>query len=100
VITAGTALFSNRAPPPNLEQLVARIAPRSVLFIYAEHGQPNEINLTQKYYAAAGEPKALWQVPAAGHTHGLSVRPREYERRVLAFFDHALAGRKSSGSPR
>jgi dienelactone hydrolase len=92
VITAGTALFSNQAPPPNLEQLVARIAPRSVLFIYAEHGQPNEINLTQKYYAAAGEPKALWQVPGAGHTHGLSVRPREYERRVLAFFNHALAG--------
>jgi uncharacterized protein len=93
VITAGTAFFSNQAPPPNLEQLVARIAPRSVFFIYAEHGQPNEINLTQKYYAAAGEPKALWQVPAAGHTHGLSVRPREYERRVLAFFDRALPDR-------
>jgi fermentation-respiration switch protein FrsA (DUF1100 family) len=91
VITAGTALFANRAPPPNLVQLVARIAPRPVLFIYAERGQPNEINLTQKYYAAAGEPKALWRVPEAGHTHGLAVRPLEYERRVLAFFDQALA---------
>jgi dienelactone hydrolase len=93
VITAGTALFSNQAPPPNLKGLVARIAPRSVLFIYGEHGQPNEINLTQKYYKWAGEPKALWEVPDAGHTRGLSVRPREYQRRVLTFFDLALAKR-------
>ena len=91
VITAGTALFSNQVPPPNLKGLVARIAPRSVFFIYAEHGQPNEINLTQKYYERAGEPKKLWRVPDAGHTHGLSVRPREYERRVVAFFDRELA---------
>jgi dienelactone hydrolase len=90
VITAGTALFSNQGPPPNLKRLVARIAPRAVFFIYAEHGQPNEINLTQKYYEDAGNPKALWKVPAASHTHGLAVRPREYERRVLAFFDRAL----------
>jgi hypothetical protein len=92
VITAGTALFSNRTPPPNLKNLVARIAPRSVFFIYGEAGQTNEINLTQKYYAAAGEPKSLWQVANAGHTRGLSVRPREYERRVLAFFDRRLRG--------
>jgi uncharacterized protein len=93
VITAGTALFSNRTPPPNLKNLVARIAPRSVFFIYAEAGQPNEINLTQKYYAAAGEPKSLWEVQNAGHTRGLTVRPREYERRVLSFFDRHLRGR-------
>lgn len=34
VITASTAIFSNQAPPPNLKQLVARIAPRSVFFVY------------------------------------------------------------------
>jgi uncharacterized protein len=93
VITAGTALFSNQVPPPNLERLVARIAPRAVFFIYAEHGQPNEIDLTQKYYEDAGKPKALWKAPAASHTHGLAVRPREYERRVFAFFDRALRKR-------
>ena len=97
VTTAGTALFSNQLPPPSLRNLVARIAPRALLFIYAEHGQSNEINLTQKYYEAAGDPKALWQVRGAGHTHGLSVRPREYERRVLAFFDRALAPRQQAG---
>ena len=94
VITAGTALFSNQVPPPNLKGLVALIAPRSVFFIYAEHGQPNEINLTQQYYERAGEPKTLWRVPGAGHTHGLSVRPREYERRVVAFFDRELAAKR------
>jgi hypothetical protein len=32
-LTAGTALFSNHMPPPNLKHLPARIAPRSVFFI-------------------------------------------------------------------
>lgn len=90
VITAGTALFSNHAPPPNLKSLVARIAPRSVFFIYGERDQPNVIELTPTYYAAAGEPKAVWQVAGASHTGGIVAHPREYERRVIAFFDHTL----------
>jgi uncharacterized protein len=92
VITAGTALFSNHWVPPNLEDLVSRIAPRPVLFIYGEHDQPNVIELTPAYYAAAGEPKRLWEVPGASHTGGIEARPKEYERRVVAFFDGALLG--------
>jgi uncharacterized protein len=90
VITAGTALFSNHWVPPNLEDLVSRIAPRPVLFIYGEHDQQNVIELTPAYYEAAGEPKALWKVPGASHTGGIEARPNEYERRVVAFFDDAL----------
>jgi hypothetical protein len=56
--TAGTALFSNHMPPPNLKHLSARIAPRSVFFIYALHGTGGEEKqLNPKYYAAAGGPK-------------------------------------------
>jgi hypothetical protein len=55
-----------------------------------EHDQPNVIELTPAYYAAAGEPKALWEVPGASHTGGIEARPKEYERRVVAFFDDAL----------
>jgi len=93
VITAGTALFSNHAPPPNLRDIVGRIAPRPVLFIYGEHDQPNVQELTPGYYAAAGEPKSLWMVPGASHTGGIEAQPRAYERRVISFFDRALLGR-------
>ena len=92
VVSAGVALFSNRLPPPQLNALVARIAPRPVLFIYGEHDQPNVRGLTPKYYRNAGDPKELWRVPGAGHTGGIDARPREYERRVIRFFDRALLG--------
>jgi len=90
VITAGTMLFSNQAPPPNLKNLVGRIAPRPVLFIYGQHDQDNVRELTPGYYATAGEPKALWEVAGASHTGGIDAQPREYERRVIGFFDDAL----------
>jgi fermentation-respiration switch protein FrsA (DUF1100 family) len=91
VLTAGTALFSNHWPPPNLKSLVGRIAPRSVFLIYALHGTGGEEKqLNPKYYDAAGEPKQIWEIPEASHTGGIDARPQEYERRVIAFFDRAL----------
>ena len=94
VISVGTAIFSNHAPPPNLKDLVAHIAPRPVLFIYGQHDQPNVRGLTPSYYNAAGTPKAIWQVPGAPHTGAIDSHPQEYERHVIAFFDHALLGAK------
>ena len=91
-VTAGTALFSNNAPPPSLKDLVDRIAPTPVFFIYGEHGQPGERNLNPTYYAAAGQPKMLWEVPGSGHVGGIDAQPREYERRVIGFFDRHLLG--------
>ncbi|HEX4719067.1 MAG TPA: alpha/beta fold hydrolase [Thermoleophilaceae bacterium] len=90
VISAGTTIFSNQSPPPNLKGLVSRITRRPVLFIYGQHDQPNVRGLTPSYYKAAGQPKAIWQVPGASHTGAIDSHPREYERRVIAFFDHAL----------
>ena len=48
VVTPGVALFSNTLPPPSLEDLVARIAPRPVFIIYAKPGQGGEAELSQK----------------------------------------------------
>jgi fermentation-respiration switch protein FrsA (DUF1100 family) len=91
VLTAGTALFSNHWPPPNLKKLVPQIAPRSVFLIYALHGTGGEEKqLNPKYYAAAGDPKQIWEIPEAAHTGGIDARPREYERRVVDFFDRTL----------
>jgi len=93
VFTAATAVLSGDAPPPSLEQLAARIAPRPVLFVYGAEGQGAEQALTPSYYAAAGPPKALWEIPGAGHTAGLETAPLAYERSVVGLFDRALLGR-------
>ena len=36
------------------------------------------------------------QVAGASHTGGINAKPREYERRVIAFFDQALLGADAS----
>jgi uncharacterized protein len=92
-LTAGTALFSDNTPPASLKNLVGRIAPTPVFFIYGEHGQDGERNLNPTYYRAARRPKAIWEVPGSGHVGGINARPKEYERRVIGFFDRALLGR-------
>jgi uncharacterized protein len=81
--------MSGTSPPPSLKDLVPRIAPRHVFFIYAGHGAGGE-EYNPDYYAAAGASKATWKIPEAGHTRGYQVRPREYEQRVIGFFDRAL----------
>jgi dienelactone hydrolase len=91
-ITAGTALFSDNRPAESLKDLVGRIAPTPVLFIYGEHGQDGERNLNPTYYRSAGEPKEIWEVPGSGHVGGIDARPKEYERRVIGFFDRNLLG--------
>jgi fermentation-respiration switch protein FrsA (DUF1100 family) len=92
VVTPGVALFSNTMPPPSLEDLAGRISPRPVFFIYAVPGQGGEAELTEVFYEAAREPKAIWRVPDAEHTGGIEAQPSEYERRVVGFFDEALLG--------
>ncbi len=87
--TAAIAFFSNRAPPPNLKDLVARISPRPLFLIYSGHPLGGE-ELNATFYAAAGEPKTLWKIADAGHTGGLGAHPQQYERRVVGFFDRAL----------
>jgi dienelactone hydrolase len=90
--TAGAALFSNDKPPPSLKDLVGRIAPTPVFFIYGEHGQDGERNLNPTYYREAAQPKKIWEVPGSGHVGGIDAQPKEYERRVVGFFDQALLG--------
>jgi uncharacterized protein len=91
VQTGGIALFSNHTPPPSLVDLTGRISPRPVFLIFATHGTGGEEKqLNPKYYAAAGAPKQIWEIPESGHTGGIEARPREYERRVVGFFDRAL----------
>jgi uncharacterized protein len=93
VLTAATAVFTNNLPPAALKDLAPQIAPRAAFFIYGEHGQGGTEKIpNQGFYAAAGEPKQIWEVPGAQHVGGITAQPAEYERRVIAFFDQALLG--------
>jgi len=89
MITAGLTLFSDGPPPPLMQDIAGRIAPRPVMLIWAPHGVDTEA-LNPEYYEAAGQPKTLWEIPESKHTGGLAARQEEYERRVVGFFDRAL----------
>jgi dienelactone hydrolase len=85
-------LLSGQDAPPALNTLVPQIAPRPILLISAGN-VADEVEFNQIYYAAAGEPKTLWEIPDTGHTRGLATHPEEYETRVIDFFDAALLGK-------
>jgi hypothetical protein len=91
--TGAIAVFANEGPPASLDELVGRIAPRSIFLVYADPGAGGEEHLNPVYVDAAGEPKTVWRIPGAGHTGGLDARPREYEARVITFFERTLLGR-------
>ena len=83
------SVLANQEPPKSLKSLVARIAPRPVMLIAAPNSKHGE-ELNRDYYAAAHEPKTLWEIPESKHTGAIDARPRAYERRVTSFFDRAL----------
>ncbi len=90
-ITAALTVFANQAPPPSLRSEVAKIAPTAAFFIYGERGQGGtETGPNRAFYAVAHDPKQIWEVPNGQHIAGITTRPKEYERRVVAFFDHFL----------
>jgi fermentation-respiration switch protein FrsA (DUF1100 family) len=91
VNTLAVAVFTSTLPPPSLKTEVAKIAPTPVFFVYGEHGQGGTERKPNKlFYAAAHEPKQIWEVPQGQHIAGITAQPEEYERRVIGFFDAAL----------
>jgi uncharacterized protein len=89
--TLAVTVLANQGPPPSLMSLVDDVSPRSLLLIRGLDGQAAEV-LNRAFYDTARPPKALWEVPGAGHTAALSAQPQQYERRVVGFFDRSLLG--------
>ena len=87
--TAAVAVLSGHRPPPAITRIIGEIAPRPVYLIYAGHGSGGE-ELQPDFASSAGQPKTLWRIPEARHTGGYAARPREYEQRIVGFFDNAL----------
>ena len=90
LLNASVATFSDTAPPESLFDLVPRIAPRPLLFIYAPDGGNGTEVLTPDYARIAGPNASLWSVEDAPHIKAIKTSPEEYEQRVIAFFDEAL----------
>jgi fermentation-respiration switch protein FrsA (DUF1100 family) len=92
-LTLSVASLASELPPPSLKSEVAKIAPTPVFFVYGEHGQGgSETKPNNAFYAAAREPKQIWEVPNGQHVAGITTEPEEYERRVVGFLDEALLG--------
>ena len=83
------AVSSNQLPPENLKDLAAKV--EQPMLLIAAPNSPNGERLNRGFAAAAGDSATLWEIPEAGHVGGQAARPQEYERRVIGFFDDALA---------
>jgi dienelactone hydrolase len=84
---AAAAVLEDARPSAPLVDAASHAAPTPILFI-ASSWQV-ERAAAPIYARAAGASSSLWRV-AAGHTGGLRAHPREYARRVVAFFDRHL----------
>ena len=87
VMFTGIRVLTGDAPPPPLQDQVAKID-EPLMLIGAGINEEHEFN---ELYAEAAPHAEHWDVDA-GHTAALRERPDEYEERVAGFFDQALAG--------
>jgi len=72
-------------------QVIGNLAPRPLLMIACGGG---EIYFNRMFFAAANEPKTLWELPKAQHAGAMTQEPKQYPQRIIDFFDRALgAGR-------
>jgi fermentation-respiration switch protein FrsA (DUF1100 family) len=87
---AGLRLHCNLSEADPLHW-IGKISPRPVFLIHGEQDLYVSEAEVKRLYDAAGDPKALWLVPQAGHRRADKVCPEDYAGRVLAFFDRWLA---------
>lgn len=74
---------------------VHRISPRPLFLIQGGRDVRMPSSEGEALFARAGEPKALWTVPGADHGESAEIAGKEYEDRILAFYQKAFPGRAS-----
>jgi fermentation-respiration switch protein FrsA (DUF1100 family) len=74
--------------------LIGRLSPRPILLLQGGLDTVVAADNGRRLYDAAREPKELWFEPELGHANFDREKPEEYERRVVGFFERALAARK------
>jgi fermentation-respiration switch protein FrsA (DUF1100 family) len=85
-------LIGGRLEDARPANVVARIAPRSLLLIHSmdDENATTPFADAERIFANAGQPKDFWRVPTGGHVGALHAYPDEYRTRVLAFLNEAL----------
>jgi pimeloyl-ACP methyl ester carboxylesterase len=76
---------------------VDQISPRPLLLIHGERDPYVSLGEMEALFESAGNPKALWIVPGAGHRQADQTCPDNYWARVLGFFDRWLAEEGNHG---
>jgi alpha-beta hydrolase superfamily lysophospholipase len=71
--------------------IVDRIAPRPLFLLQGERDVRTPPAEGQRLYDRAGEPKTLWTVPGARHGELAEIGGRDYQDRILAFFNDAFS---------
>ena len=74
---------------PAIAPALSRLDGRPLLLFAAGRGR--EQRLTRHLFAAAEDPKTLYEIPAAAHATGWAVAPEPYAQHLLAFFGRALS---------
>jgi len=69
---------------------IGKVSPRPVLIMQGGADQVVSVSSGQKIFDAAGEPKEFWFEPTVGHGKFLKMMPKEFEQRVVGFFDRNL----------
>jgi hypothetical protein len=87
VATAAVRIIRHTKPPPPLDEVVPRIAPRPLLLVQSNDAA--EKSIAPVWAHIDGRSGVLWHVDAP-HTKGLALHPRTYEQRVVRVFDRAL----------
>lgn len=96
----GFARHEFRCTFPSVYKSLNRMTPRPILFIHGEKDSYLPVEQSRLLYAIAGQPKSLWIVPGARHNQAAVLRPDEYARNTIRFFDRYLAGIESPASPK
>jgi len=87
IVVSTAALLTDAPMPMPLRDAVTAIAPRPVLLIAGS----GEVEAIRDVAAAAPSTVEMWALPDTPHTQGLADEPDQWEARVVAFLDHALA---------
>ena len=95
LLNGSIATLSERLLPYNPAdvepiKVVAKIAPRAVLFIHGMLDGTCDPKDSVRLYEAAGEPKELWLLEGAGHCDAYFLDRETYCERVTAFFGKHL----------
>ena len=90
IVTTGTGFALDHVNP--LDD-IARISPRPVYIVHSTADRVAPPDSGERLFAAAGEPRFLWEKDNVPHQTIYLDHPRRYQRRLLDFFDEWLLGK-------